>query len=53
VGREILRKFAACINTVNGILPDANGNVNVASVTDDHINALSDAKLGVIDNGTY
>lgn len=53
VGREILRKLAVCVKTVNGVAPDAKGNVNVAAASDDHINALIDAKLGVIENGTY
>lgn len=44
------------IKTVNGIGPDENGNIAITvpeAVTDDHINGLIDAKLGVIENGTY
>lgn len=43
------------VKTVNGVAPDENGNVEVGggTVTDDHINSLIDAKLGVIENGTY
>ena len=44
------------VKTVNGNAPDKNGNVTVESggtVSDEHINSLIDAKLGVIENGTY
>ena len=35
------------VKTVNGVAPDENGNVDVpgGTVTDEHINALIDAKL--------
>lgn len=49
-------KYAGGVKTVNGIPPDKNGNVEVAgggAATDEHINSLIDAKLGVIENGTY
>ena len=44
------------VKTVNGNAPDENGNVTVESggtVSDEHINSLIDAKLGVIENGSY
>ena len=44
------------VKSVNGSLPDQNGNVSITvpeAVTDAHINSLIDAKLGVIENGTY
>lgn len=44
------------IETINGISPDSNGNVEIeipAPVTDEHINSLIDNKLGVIENGSY
>ena len=44
------------VKTVNGNVPDQNGNVSITipeAVTDAHINSLIDAKLGVIENGTY
>lgn len=44
------------IETINGIFPDYNGNVEIevpAPVTDEHINSLIDKKLGVIENGSY
>lgn len=41
------------VKTVNGIEPDENGNVTVEVPADEHINELIDAKLGVIENGTY
>lgn len=40
------------IETINGISPDSNGNVEIevpAPVTDEHINSLIDKKLGVIE----
>lgn len=42
--------------SVNGVTPDENGNIDITigdTVTDEHINALIDTKLGVIENGTY
>ena len=44
------------VKSVNGSLPDQNGNVSITvpeAVTDAHIISLIDAKLGVIENGTY
>ena len=44
------------VKSVNGSMPDQNGNVSIAvpeTVTDAHINSLIDAKLGVIENGSY
>ena len=44
------------VKSVNGSMPDQNGNVSIAlpeAVTDAHINSLIDAKLGVIENGSY
>ena len=41
------------VKTVNGIAPDETGNVTIDVVTDDRINSLIDAKMGVIENGTY
>lgn len=44
-------KATAAVKTVKGIAPDENGNVDFP--TDEYINALIDAKLGVIENGSY
>lgn len=38
---------------VNDALEQAKANGEFNSVTDEHINSLIDAKLGVIENGTY
>lgn len=49
--------YPRIVRTVNGIAPDKNGNVVVeggsGGVPDEYINGLIDAKLGVIENGTY
>lgn len=55
---DYIKNKPAFVKTVNGKTPDQNGNVDVegggtGGVTDEHINALIDAKLGVIENGTY
>lgn len=41
------------VKNVNGIYPDENGEVTLDIPTETDINALIDAKLGVIENGTY
>lgn len=41
------------VKTVNGTAPDENGEVALDIPTETAINALIDAKLGVIENGTY
>lgn len=39
--------------SVNGAAPDENGNVDIDVPSDEHINSLINAALGVIENGTY
>ena len=49
---------SSCVKSVNGIAPDENGNVEVAGstsggLTAEQVQAMIDAALGGIENGTY
>ena len=41
------------IKTVNGVSPDADGNITINIPTDEHINELISSAMGVIENGSY
>ena len=41
------------IKTVNGVSPDADGNITINIPTDEHVNELINAAMGVIENGSY
>ena len=51
--KKLEADIANKVKSVNGIYPDENGEVTLDIPTETDINALIDAKLGVIENGTY